>query len=1036
MGDAPIAWSVNFWTGAQVRWRHGRAFGCSLIGRLFLIVVVAGALFSGSAMALDAGRTIRQFQHTAWTMHDGMPAAVWAMAQSPDGYLWLGTGFGLYRFDGVSFERIRGAAGRDLGGIDITALAALPTGELWIGYQSGGVSRLVNGRLVNFTVRDGLPSGAAVGFAKDRNNDLWAGVEDGIAWFDGRQWHNAAADRGFPANPDTVRDIAVARDGTLWVETQSALFFLRSGTHRFERWGPEAVRMALPRDKDGRIWRSDADGHLSLLTDETDAHEMPADKLSRSQQGLFDRDGTFWRVDRQRDGLLRLHAPAGGQTSVSADTFAIRDGLSSSIATALLEDREGNIWVGTNLGLDRFRAANVVMDTTIPVTSPDGYSATRAGQTLYIAGGSSLFAIQKGAAPQPVAHDIPGLDLLYTTADGTTWSGGKAGLARLSNGVFIPVPLPPAIDAKGVCAMAQMRDGALLVSLCERGLFSLMHGVWAPFEVRPGHSGTWPRLMQTDSQGRIWLSYHDGGLLRLDGDQRQIYSQADGPDIGEIQVIVPDGDGVIMGGVFGIARFDGRRFHTLHAAQYEPLTLTSGIIATPQGETWINSQVGVVHISSRALARAFEHPGSHLDYALLDFRDGLTGVAQQDSFQNTALLGPDARLWFITGHGVAWVDPTHLTRNPLPPPVFIAGLATPDRSYNFPANLTLAEGTSNLRIDYTALSLSDPQRVRFRYRLDGIDLDWIDPGERRQAFYTKLSPGDYRFRVIAANNDGVWNSTGATLTFVIPPAFVETKWFVLLCGLAGAALLWLLYSLRLRQVAARIRAGLEARLAERERIARELHDTLLQGFQGLMLRFQAAADHMPVDQPGRLLLEGALERADKVLVEGRERVHSLRVGDGDGDLAQVFAAAADGLSLDASIAFKVTVEGKARPLHPIVRDEVTKIGNEAIINAAQHARPAHIGVDIVYGGRALCLRISDDGVGIDPAILKSGNRQGHFGLTGMRERARKIQAVIALASRVGAGTELELTVPAGVAYAATPRRLFGWRFRSAPAQGS
>jgi len=313
--------------------------------------------------------------------------------------------------------------------------------------------------------------------------------------------------------------------------------------------------------------------------------------------------------------------------------------------------------------------------------------------------------------------------------------------------------------------------------------------------------------------------------------------------------------------------------------------------------------------------------------------------------------------------------------------------------------------------------------VRFRYKLEGDDPGWVDPGGRRQAFYTNLAPGEYRFRVIAANNDGVWNSTGATLAFSIPPTFLQTNWFMLLCVLAGAAALWLLYSLRLRQMTARLRGRLEERLAERERIARELHDTLLQGFQGLMLRFQAVAERIPPDHPARRFMEEALNRGDDVLIEGRDRVRNLRVGR-DGDLTQAFARVAAEAARDPTVQFRIVEEGTPVDLHPVVHDEVVKIVTEAILNAFTHSKAKSIDVGIVYQARRFSLKVRDDGVGIDADLLNSG-REGHFGFTGMRERTQKISGELTVLSRPGAGTEIDLTIPASVAFR-KERKRFSW----------
>ena len=340
--------------------------------------------------------------------------------------------------------------------------------------------------------------------------------------------------------------------------------------------------------------------------------------------------------------------------------------------------------------------------------------------------------------------------------------------------------------------------------------------------------------------------------------------------------------------------------------------------------------------------------------------------------------------------------------------------------------------TKNLRIEYTAGSLTIPERVRFRYRLDGFDNEWQDAGGRREVFYTNLAPGEYSFHVTASNNDGVWNPIAASLRFTIIPAFYQTTWFRVLCGCVCLILLWLLYDFRMRQIRAKVRGRLEERLAERERIARDLHDTLLQGVEGLVLRFQAVANRIPRREPARALMERALERADQVLDEGRDRVMNLRATAGDmGELTQVLAAAGKQLALVHPAEFTATIEGVPRDLHPIVREELLLVGREALANAFRHARAGRIEAEVSYRETALKVRVRDDGLGIDPEVLERG-RPGHWGLLGMRERARNIRANLRVWSEPGAGTEVELWLPAKLAYRKTPRGAQGRWWCPAP----
>jgi signal transduction histidine kinase len=409
--------------------------------------------------------------------------------------------------------------------------------------------------------------------------------------------------------------------------------------------------------------------------------------------------------------------------------------------------------------------------------------------------------------------------------------------------------------------------------------------------------------------------------------------------------------------------------------------------------------------------------------------------------------GGDGRLWIATQAGTQSLDPANTSHSRTPPRVAVSALSA-DRVYRDPSSMTLPAGTSNIQIDFSVLAFSNPRSARVRYRIEGQDPDWIEAGTRRQAFYTNLSPGTYRFHVIAANGDGIWNLEGATIAFEIPPTVLQSRWFLAVCILLALVPLWLLYRLRVAQVARRMTHDfdlrLDERVHERTRIARELHDTLLQSFQGLMLRFQSARDLLP-DHPAKAVeaLDGALDRADRAIVEGRDAIQNLRSpAIATNELAEAITTLAEELNkldtVDAgngetrSAMFRMSVEGSPRDLHPIVRDDIHRIAREALRNAFRHAQAGRIEAEVTYGPRELRLRIRDDGKGMDADHLSSG-RARHWGLAGMRERALQIGAQLDLWSELGAGTEVELRIPGAVAYDTPAAR--GGVFRRRRRQG-
>jgi hypothetical protein len=433
-------------------------------------------------------------------------------------------------------------------------------------------------------------------------------------------------------------------------------------------------------------------------------------------------------------------------------------------------------------------------------------------------------------------------------------------------------------------------------------------------------------------------------------------------------------------------------------------------------------------IPASDVANWLRQPESKVSVRIFDALDGVEATG--DGNQPTESKSPDGRLWFASPQGVQVIDPSQSYVNPVLPPVHVEEVVAGQKDYSPFDGLRLAPRTHDLEIRYTALSLTLPQRVRFRYMLQGQDKSWQDVGTRREAFYTNLDPGHYIFHVTACNNDGVWNETGAEFGFDIPPAFYQTLWFRTLLALTAVAVLWFLYLLRLRQVTAHIQERLGERMDERERIARELHDTLLQGFQGLMLRFQTVMEEIPEipdNRPVRGKMEKVLERGDEVLFEGRESVSKLRAEARHGeDLPEAIASCGEELAQNHATQFSMAIVGTSQPLNPVAVDEAYRIGREALVNAFTHSNALKIECEISYDPAGVRLRIRDDGHGINPEILKGG-RAGHWGLSGMRERAQNVGGQLNVWSNAGAGTEIELILPSKVAYLRGANRL-RWRW--------
>jgi signal transduction histidine kinase len=594
---------------------------------------------------------------------------------------------------------------------------------------------------------------------------------------------------------------------------------------------------------------------------------------------------------------------------------------------------------------------------------------------------------------------------------------------------------------KDLSGITRDREGGIWLFDLEQGLFRLADGVLT--KIANQSEEIYPRVfLYADRNGRIWVGQYSHVAL-YDHGRSQVFGASDGVPLGPIFTIYHDRSGnVWAGGVGGLSKFENGRFRPLSKSNGLPAQSVFGMVEDDEGYWWLATEVGVLRIPAGELDRAIANPAYRIRYESFNMLDGLPGKTR-DLFPMPLLVRTaDGRIWVSTNNGIAYVDPRRIPKNLLPPPVHVETIKVDDKVVALTGGIVLNHDVKNVEIDYTAFSLSIPERVLFRYMLEGHDTEWQKPVTRRQAFYNDLAPGRYKFRVIACNNDGVWNEVGATLGFVVAPAWYQTIWFRVSCLIGFVVLLWALYQLRLQQLQQQFNMRWEARLGERTRIARELHDTLLQSFHGLMFRFQAARNMLP-GRPEQAMqaLDGAIARTEQAITESRGAIGDLRSEPvAQSDLEELLTAMGQELTAfeeangNAPL-FRVIVEGERRRLSPILQEEVYWIARELLRNAFQHAHAHRIEAEIRYEDHRFRMRVRDDGKGMDPKVLEAGGRAGHWGLTGLRERAQKLRVRLDFWSEVGAGTEVQLTVPAAVAYEKSYDRVRFRLFRKARIDG-
>ena len=764
------------------------------------LLVCAG---SASSLAQRSDRTIAQFVHTAWTAKDGAPSDVYAITQTKDGYLWIGSTQGLYRFDGITFEQYKPQAGPAFLSLSVRALFALPNDDLLIGFRDGGLSWLHEGRNTNFTSADGVPPGMVDGMAEDREGRIWVATRGGLARFDHGQWKRAGEDWGYPGTAAT--SIYLDRKGTLWVASGGTLLYLLPGAARFEPTGITAVQVqSLVDAPDGTLWMAETSRSVHPVALPGVKHPDAFEMQVGSAAILFDTDGSLW-ITSLGDGMRRVPDPRTlkgrkiAEFSTEVESFTARDGLTSDYAACIFRDREGSIWVGTPSGIDQFRRGALV-----PILTPAKFAQKKlvAGDNgdIWIGSFSTALARIHGDSLIPAQFTFSITDAIRDPSGVILLLGvGLHGpqLFRLDHGQVTQFANPSGTVFGTV--LARDRAGVLWLAAGPHSLFSLKNGEWKEFDLPREVTGTRCTISFTDSRGRIWFGFDSDSLIVMDGGKVRGFYASDGVNVSSVHVIGGRGSHIWIGGENGLEVMDGSRFRPVLPADKESFRNVSGLVEMPDGSVWLAEARGVVHIFAPEVSKVFSEPTARVQYKLFDSFDGLPPGAPTVVYP-AMIQGTDGRLWVGTSGGVAWIKPGGVPENPLAPPVSISSVAANTRRYLPSPNLSLPALTRSLEIDYTALSLAVPQRVRFRYKLEGSDETWQEAQNRRQAFYTNLGPGHYRFRVMACNNDGIWNERGASFDFFIAPAYYQTTWFRTLCAVAFFGLLWLAYQVRVHHL--------------------------------------------------------------------------------------------------------------------------------------------------------------------------------------------------------------------------------------------
>jgi signal transduction histidine kinase/ligand-binding sensor domain-containing protein len=942
-----------------------------------------------------------------WRETEGFPySRIRSIVQTQDGYLWMASDSGAVRFNGVDFTTLNIKSGT-LRENEVWALQEDASGALWIGTFTGGITRIKGKNVANFTTADGLSDGIFIQMDKDLNGNIWVVTSGGVCRFQGGHFQSVLSQAGITMLAVTA--LCTRSPLGILAATETAMHRLENG--RFvsvpgimkEGEGPILSMIAT---KDGAIWmgfetpiiKRWKDGQLTVFNQN---HKVAAGNkrlyedprgnlwlgspsgLSQFQEGVFepvpatakhpglgniyslcmDREGSLW-MGLQTGGLARLRA-------TPLEMLTTEDGLPNESVFAVFQDRDLSLWIGTTAGVVQYAGGKPVK-----YRRPDGkawgqvrsFVEDSTGH-MWIGAGSQLFRRDGDHLAHHSAWEFNGqIRALCMDHHNRIWVGTeKNGLYQMENGIIHPV-LTPDIDSNtGIRSLYVDRQGAVWIGTFGEGVIRFEEGRFSGFTTKDGLAGDRIYAIHQDEEGALWFAAREG-----------------------------------------LSRLKKGSFFTFNAEHGMLEDFVYGILDDGAGNFWFSSAQGIFKARKEDLRALAEGKTHQVDVTSFDTRDGMKVRACHVGNQPNVWKARDGKMYFCTMKGLAIVDPLQNFSNPLPPPVYVEKALINRETLPLESPLEQPVGQGEVEIRYAALSYLLPHKVQFKFKLDGFDRDWVDAGSRRVAYYMNLPPGPYRFRVLACNNDGVWNISGASLEFYLKPRFYQTRLFYTILIAAGILLGWFMNRLRTHELKARYSAV----LAERNRIAQEIHDTLAQNLAGIALQLDSVSLQL-TDVPNHLrnVLEQACSLTRYSLAEARRAVSDLRTDELERrELASALPDIGSRMVAGTGIQSQVNVEGTPRQLNAVAEKNLLRIFQEAMANAVKHARANVIQVDLKYKTDGLTLEVRDDGCGFD-AEKVAPLSIGHYGLIGMRERVGRIGGSLTLCSKAEEGTLVRVEVP-------------------------
>jgi signal transduction histidine kinase/ligand-binding sensor domain-containing protein len=963
-----------------------------------------------------AALTPADYIRTDFTVEDGLlNNIIHAIVETDNGMLWIGTQSGLASFDGREFKAINlqteGAPAQGT----VHSLLESSTGDLWAATDAG-VVRIPKRALDQFSptllsfYSVGTGRTEAESLLQTRDGVLWAGTNHGLyqehsgkfveimpnvsvncltEGIDGHllvttnegkliEWdgHNIIPHKDLAGHlgvPETdIFEIFQDHRGTMWYSTHEGV--LRRGPRDLPRLGPlrssTTPAYRTYEDRQGNVWAVLETGVYRIIGDRIEDTPVP-----NVEPRCFhaDREGGFW-VGTNGNGLIHLKPRI-------VHMFTKADGLLSNIPMAVLQSHDGRLWVGCNCGLSVYDGkkftsyaekeglSNSCVWSLAEDRKSNLWIATYAGGLFRFRDGRFTRYSLKQGLPNTVVVDV------IVARDDSLWIATLNGVSHMQNEIFRNYTIAEGLSSNQVLSVYEDRSGTIWAAT-QGGIDRLVGERFVPFPTQQLPAGSLSSRFAEDSAGNLYALDSPKGirLIRNDG----------------LSTVNKD------------------------------LTVL-GMAESTQGDVWFSGTNGILRVGLRDLRNSPIDSNNPLDYEVIDRADGLNSVQSSIGNPNLAITS-DNKLWVATVKGLAMVDFSRLRRVGRKPKVLVGAVVDGENNQLLDNKIELPPGGHHVELHMEAVDLASPEKIRLQYRLDGVDPMWLDANQSRTAVYTNVPTGSHAFHVRAIDSKGVWDRTGIVFQITQRPYFYQTAWFALLCLITLGLLAWAGSQWRVRLAQARAHLQMEERLSERARIARELHDTLLQSFQGLILSFQRVRNLLPGrPEQAVVVLDTALDKAERAITEGRDAIHDIRtVSEADGEFVGEISKLGTELAAERSVpdvaTFRVVVEGNPKAINPFVKDEIYRIAREALRNAYGHAQARTVEAEVRFEDKLLRVRVRDDGVGIDEKHLGEAGRSGHYGLRGMRERARQIGGQLEVWTQVGAGTEIELRIPDSVAY--------------------